>query len=301
MLPATVGRPSSTSLHEVYRRKIWNSCVAMQILLDEEELQHLIQKDVQEIARSARARPFYTMASRTSYFPLLLTQLRRHYYSVFSALGETVEGLRPWLACDGVPLPWHYFIGHLYDEYSCWSRDRPVEGPWTLTLHLTDYPSLLLPGGAWNAEEGGGAIGAHFYSMLKQADYIRYGICKSVNALSKTEQTQLWDGVWTHSYEKFWHVNSKLLGDDPQRNWRGIPLRLYRGTAFGERKIMQMPLTFGDCTTMGDVLAKFALETHRVYCHGVRIPPDTPLSWVVLYFVYPDGFLHLVLVEDPPQ
>lgn len=286
-----------SSVHETYRRKIWNSCVAIQIVLDEDEIQNLIHRDVEEILRSARARPFYAMASRTSYFPLLLTQLRRHYYSVFAALGKVAGDIQPWLEYDSVPLPWHYFIGHLFDEYACWSVQHAA-GPWILALRFSEYPSTLLPGIAWNAEEGGGAIGTHFYSMLKQADYIRYGVCKAVNALTKTEQTQLWDGVWTHSYDKFWKVNSKLLGDDPQRNWRGIPIRLYQGNHFGDRKIIQIPVSFNDCTTIADILSTFLLEDHRIYSHGVQLPLDALLSWLVLYFIFPDGFLHLIAVEN---
>lgn len=301
-------RVSINSIHELYRRKVWDARIPLQIVISGEELQRYLPREAAlELCRTVKSRPFFILAHRTSYFPLLMTELRRHYHAVFTAIESALEGtlVTPWLDCEGHPLAWHYYIGHLFDEFCCWYPSR-VSCPWTLTLHLTEYPkSTILPDYAGRIEEGGGgAIGRHFYTMLKQADYIRHGSCKAINALSKSEQTQLWDGLWTHSFDKFWRINTKLLGDDPVKNWKGIPLKVYIKDESTSRRIFQNPLKLlSASTTLSDALSLLLGGTDddhstspaRVYMHGIELPTDASISWLSSYFAYPDGFLHLIV------
>ena len=309
-------RVSLSSIYELYRKKVWDARIPLCIAMAPEELHRALPRSTaQELCQAIKARPFFVLAPRTGYLPLLLTELRRHYHPVFSAMEEALGGpafLAPWLECDGHPLAWHYPTGHLFDELHCWHPARAT-CPWMLTLHLTDYPrATLLPNNyAGQMEEeggGGGAIGRHFYAMLKQADYIRHASCKAINALSKSEQIQLWDGLWTHSFDKFWRISAKLLGDDPARTWRGIPLKIYLKGDATPRRIFQAPLQLPPSGLM-TVLEALALvlgpagggaeelphRTHRIYIHGIEIPPETSIAWLATYFAYPDGFLHLIL------
>lgn len=304
------GRFHSTHylVHEVYRRKVWESRIPVQITVDDEELQrYLPREQFEEQARMARTRPFFAMLPRISYFPLLMTQLRKHYSELFSRLQARKVTITPWLECRGRPLAWHYAIGHLYDEHVCWSsptNEGMPSCPWEIVLHFSEFPKSIIPFASTGNEEGSGSgpIAAHYYSMLKQADYLRHGSCKGVNGLSKSEQTQLWDGIWTHSYDKFWRVAHRLLGEDPARSWRYLPCRFYSRSDSGPRQVYQSMQSPADCHTLNDLLARSASDHHHpsnikgVVIHGIEMPLETPLSWLALYFTFPDGFLHLILV-----
>ena len=294
-------RVSSASIHDIIRRKVWEARILAHITVSEDELrQHLPAEQVS--ALNYKTRPFFALVPRTSYFPLFLSQLRRHFDTIFTAMGQALPALTPWLDFQGHPLDWHYPIGHLYDECHCWSADDAPSRPWTLTLHFTHYPATLLPSLECQSEEGGGALGMHFYSMLKQADFIRHGSPKGMNNLSKNEQSQLWDGVWTHSFDRFWRVGAKLVGsEDYQASWRSLPMRLYLKDSFRQsRRIIQAQVSPQSCTTLEDALChlEVSVESVSVYMHGVALPLDTLLSWLALYFIFPDGFLHLIIVQE---
>jgi autophagy-related protein 5 len=300
--PDSRTRISSTSIHDIIRRKVWEARIPVNITICDDELHKNLSAD-QVSSFNYKTRPFFTLAPRTSYFPLLLSQLRRHYDSIFTSLERTLGTLTPWLEWKGQPLDWHHPIGHLFDE--CYYQTDEDEGdlliPWTFTLHFTDYPSSLLPSFGWHSEEGGGALGMHFYAMLKQADFTRYGSPKGVNNLGKSEQSQLWDGVWTHSFERFWRVNSKLVGsEDSQSTWKGFPIRLYiRNSEHKMRRILQAPISPRSCSTLKDAVEKLIPEMEigsiTLYSHGVKLPLDASLNWLSLYFIFPDGFLHIII------
>lgn len=290
----------SSVVEDMIRRKIWEAKVPMAIRVSDSELRHLSRQQQQPLSSSHKMRPFFTLALRTSYLPLLLPQLRRHFDEVFTAAASCADGpLRCWLEWQGRPLAWHYPIGHLFDECLHW-YDSVL--PWDLTLHFSDYPAELLPFHCdEHVEEGGGLIGMHFYAMLKQADYIRQGTSsKGVMGLGKAEQAQLWDGLWVHSFEKFWSIYStKVLGSEESvANWKAIPMRLYSQELASARRIIQTPISPQKYLTLGDCLAIFSLDQHQIVSHGILIPQDAPLSWLAQHLIYPDGFLHLLVISN---
>ena len=55
----------------------------------------------------------------------------------------------------------------------------------------------------------------HFYSMLKQSEYVRTGATKKIMNMSKNEQTQLWEGLRTRTspgFEDKWAGGSEGEG-----------------------------------------------------------------------------------------
>ena len=60
--------------------------------------------------------------------------------------------------------------------------------PWSIHVRFRQFPSTLVHYGGLEA------LQLHFYSMLKQAEYVRTGAARKIMNISKVDQTQLWDG-----------------------------------------------------------------------------------------------------------
>ncbi|PWN87026.1 hypothetical protein FA10DRAFT_269630 [Acaromyces ingoldii] len=78
--------------------------------------------------------------------------------------------------------------------------------PWRLTLRLRNPPLDKL-----HSTAGLASCRASFMSMLKEADFVRYGSTKRVTNLRKSDQDQLWDGVVQHDFDLYWAVAAKLV------------------------------------------------------------------------------------------
>ncbi|KAJ1921693.1 autophagy protein 5 [Mycoemilia scoparia] len=132
---------------------------------------------------------------------------------------------------EGVPLKWHYPIGLLYDIHvnavkkaqklvrtmdegyrdsprSTNSHSPPLSGeesvtiPWSVTLHLRKFPSdkLIRSPTSQTMRD----------MHMAMADYIRHGSTKRVMDLSKDDQTQLLDGLESHSFEQYHAIQTFL-------------------------------------------------------------------------------------------
>ncbi|KAK0556018.1 autophagy protein 5 [Tilletia horrida] len=82
----------------------------------------------------------------------------------------------------------------------------PSSLPWRIRLHLKSPPTDKL-----NMASTIEACRTNFMSMVKEADFVRYGTTRRVINLRRTEQDALWEGVVEHDFEKYWSVASKLL------------------------------------------------------------------------------------------
>ncbi|CAD6888217.1 unnamed protein product [Tilletia controversa] len=78
--------------------------------------------------------------------------------------------------------------------------------PWRIKLHLKSPPSDKL-----NMPPTIEACRTNFMSMVKEADFVRWGTTRRVVNLRRTEQDALWEGVVEHDFEKYWSVAAKLL------------------------------------------------------------------------------------------
>jgi autophagy-related protein 5 len=78
--------------------------------------------------------------------------------------------------------------------------------PWHLTLRIGTAPIEKI-----HSAPGLDSCLTSFMSMLKEADFVRWGSTKRVTNLRKTEQDALWEGVVSHNFETYWSVASKII------------------------------------------------------------------------------------------
>ncbi|KAL9932557.1 hypothetical protein V8E36_008674 [Tilletia maclaganii] len=78
--------------------------------------------------------------------------------------------------------------------------------PWRIRLHLKSPPADKL-----NMSSSVEACRSNFMSMVKEADFVRFGTTRRVVNLRRTEQDALWEGVVEHDFEKYWSVAARLL------------------------------------------------------------------------------------------
>lgn len=83
--------------------------------------------------------------------------------------------------------------------------------PWRLVLRIGNAPLDKI-----HSAPGLDNCRSSFMSMVKEADFVRYGSTKRVVNLRRTEQDQLWDCVIQHDFDVFWSVASKLIPNAQQ-------------------------------------------------------------------------------------
>ncbi len=256
----------------------------------------LVDAELPDVSAHHReaSRPHMALVRRVAYAPELLSSARSHYPAAFGRAAEM--GLAPFLEDDRCALPWHYPLGHLFDE-ACAAGSRPAL-PWRLSVRFRRLPPpgvLPVPGPADST--AGAASGAHHYAMLKQADYVRNGMMRDMPRLGKGEQARLWEallaGDWT-GHASVFHAVVRAEDAADFLAWRSVPVRVYRIDSAGRRTVLQMPVPAGT----PDVAALKTLHgipgANRLLTHGIVVPEDLSLHDCVRSLLYPDGFLHLI-------
>ncbi|CAI2192434.1 20458_t:CDS:2 [Funneliformis geosporum] len=269
-------------------RAIWDGTLPIKFSLDGTEAAELGAKILVE--------PYFIEAPRCSYFPLLTSQIRKYFVDM--ALNFIGDDAEIWYDVDGIPLKWHYPIGLLFDLHTGYRPDSnsPPPLPWPVTVHFKNFPlDKLIRAQAIDATQD------FFMSMIKEADFLRNGSTKKVMNLSKNDQTQLWDGLWssssqkyrTENYDRFWSVNYRLVINDGQSP-RHIPLRIYLPDNCN-------PLTLGEVLhqILPDLFPS-SLPTENAFAapviHGVIPQLNIPIIWASQNLCYPDNFLHIVVL-----
>ncbi|GJJ69356.1 autophagy-related protein 5 [Entomortierella parvispora] len=244
-------------------------------------------------------------AQRCSYLPLLAETVRDH----FVRTGQVSGPGEIWFHYKGTPLKWHYAIGLLFDILGLQaSNNCAAEGllPWNVTVNFQNYPGDKLIASCADSNVCKDA----FMSMIKEADYLRNGTTKKVMNLSKADQTQLWDGILKHDYNRFWDVNHRLVLNDGAAP-RHLPVRIYLP---GNSPVIQEPFIPADeqdhPRTLRQILndalpALFPLEDDATaghaagaLIHGVKPSLETSALWAAQNMAYADNFLHLVIVIE---
>ncbi|KAG0367327.1 autophagy protein 5 [Gamsiella multidivaricata] len=150
----------------------------------------------------------------------------------------------------------------------------------------------------------------YFMSMIKEADYLRNGSTKKVMNMSKADQMQLWNGLWSKSYDLFWGMNQKLVSNDGAAT-KFLPIRIYLPE---NCPVIQNPVSpmdeQGQPRTLRQIL-NIALpdlfplgsdDDHAgasVMIHGIKPSLDVNAVWFAQNMAYPDNFLHLVVILHP--
>ncbi|KAI7906481.1 autophagy protein Apg5-domain-containing protein [Cokeromyces recurvatus] len=267
-------------------KSIWNGKIPIKITLDPTEIDVYGKDKIWD--------PIYLEASRCSYFPLIT----KHLHHLFSELGMQVseEAFQSiWYEYNNKPLKWHYPIGLLFDLHS-----KSTLLPWPITLHFKDLPTndiLLKP----TLE----TMHDMFMSMVKEADFLRYGSTKKVMNLSKYDSTQLWQSLIVDRFEDFRAVNKQLI--EYSNQLQHIPLRIYLPE---NCPIIQELVPFHSDTekeiipTIGDILKRLIPDLFieneldpniEIIIHGIELPLDTPVHWAYENLSFADNFLHIVI------
>ncbi|CAG8629848.1 autophagy protein Apg5-domain-containing protein [Gigaspora rosea] len=277
-------------------RAIWDGTLPIKFSLDSTEAAALGAKAIVE--------PYFIEAPRCSYFPLWTSQIRKYFVDM--ALNFIGDDAEIWYDVDGTPLKWHYPIGLLYDLHTGYRPDSnsPPPLPWPVTVHFKNFPAdKLIKAQAIDATQD------FFMSMIKEADFLRNGSTKKVMNLSKNDQTQLWDGLWSKNYDRFWSVNYRLVINDGQMP-KHVPMRIYLPD---NCPVIQEPISpvdeNGNQLTLGDVLHQVLPELFPSplpsenasafpvpVIHGIIPQLEIPIVWASQNLCYPDNFLHIVVL-----
>jgi len=153
---------------EDVRRAVWLARIPLKVHLAREE-----------ITTTPGPVPYYMLAPRHSYLPLLVTELKEYFDHVLPP-GED----QPWFDYRGLPLKWNLSIGALYDLLA------DEQTPWAITVHFRDFPSDVLL--RCDEEE---TARSGFMNSLKEATYIATGSTRTIMGLTTNELDSLWDSV----------------------------------------------------------------------------------------------------------
>ncbi|OZJ03933.1 hypothetical protein BZG36_03611 [Bifiguratus adelaidae] len=257
--------------------------------------------------------PFFLEVSRSSYLPLLTSQIRAYFAETANIAAEKEEEI--WYDYRGIPLKWHFPIGLLYDIHTVDADTfvRAADIPWPVTVHYDGFPSdKLIRGQTMDSVQD------FFMSMVKESDYLRNGSTKKVMNLSKQDQSQLWEGLLLDNTSKFWSINARLIAVEGQLP-RHIPMRIYlpgnspviqeaivpadpegsvllseeeiialtfivAGTVYSFRQVLAqiLPDLFAtDASNEPASLEETPSKTNRlsVILHGIEAHLDVPITW----------------------
>ncbi|UZJ54202.1 hypothetical protein CBS101457_003522 [Exobasidium rhododendri] len=226
------------------RRLIWEATIPIVVTVE--------CGDLPQISLDRSIETYYVKAPRISYLPLVLQEVKSNLLALMVD-DEVLRSMKEeefWFLYEGTPLRWHWPIGLLYDYHtantgpssyrssmtsgssmtgamqrlptttvtdSTAPEPRPLQInqaqsqlPWQLTLRIGNAPLEKI-----HSSPGLDNCRTSYMSMLKEADFVRWGSTKRVTNLRKTEQDALWEGVVTHNFELYWSVASKIIPSMP--------------------------------------------------------------------------------------
>ncbi|XP_065319952.1 autophagy protein 5-like isoform X2 [Gordionus sp. m RMFG-2023] len=179
------------------KKLIWDGNIAISLTLAKDELNTV-----------GIPEPYFLMIPRFFYYPLIWIKIKHYYVHLDNKLKD--KSLF-WLENNGKPLKWNYPIGVLYDTYQ-----NKITKPWNLVIHF----ELL----QYTAE----TIEALFFSMLKEADYLK-SKSQNINSLQKKDLNQLWQSLISNDFDLFWKINCKLYQIPLPKDLQiyHLPFRIY--------------------------------------------------------------------------
>ncbi|TKY86101.1 hypothetical protein EX895_004926 [Sporisorium graminicola] len=228
---------SATQATSAFRKLVWEGSIPICVSIDPTELPPGSDSSIDST---------YLVVPRISYLPLIVADVKKNLLDLVleqPALNMLNEK-ELWFEYEGQPLRWHWQIGLLYDYHTsnpapsaiayqstavtssglgslrsdvpslaqgsldggAVSAAQPSRLPWNIRLRLSKPPTDRL-----HSNSGLESCKTSFMSMIKEADFVRYGSTKKVVNLRKQEQDTLWDGVVSHDYDVFWSIANKLV------------------------------------------------------------------------------------------
>ena len=257
---------AATQATSAFRKLVWQGTIPICVSIDTAELPPGSDPTIDST---------YLVVPRISYLPLIVADVKKNLLDLVleqPALGALNEK-ELWFEYEGQPLRWHWQIGLLYDYHTAnsartciayqsatsstsglgslrsdvasttqagtdgasLSATQPLRLPWNIRLRLSKPPAERL-----HSNSGLESCKTSFMSMIKEADFVRYGSTKKVVNLRKQEQDALWDGVISHDYDMFWSIASKLV---PNMGVSAIDPSLGAATSLGRSPIATRALS----------------------------------------------------------
>lgn len=271
-------------------RDIFNGRIAVAFVVAANEIPHGRSSDSYE--------PYFLLAPRTGYLALCADKIRQHFH--LSAPDADADGDDElWFEFRGRPLKWNLPVGVLFDSLAA---DHGL--PWSVTVHVKNYPEGLLlrcPSMA--------TIETYFINQLKQACHIKHGTTQIDGLQSEQDKKELWFGLANDDFEHFRRVNEKLMQCTDGHWFKRAPFRIYiidKQILEDPKKpipVLQTPVelttTDGVPQTLRDLVEATvsSLMPCKILTHGIEPPMDTPLQWLCEHCAYPDNFLHITIVR----
>ncbi|MBX9718837.1 MAG: autophagy protein 5, partial [Microbacteriaceae bacterium] len=251
--------------------------------------------------------PYYLMASRLSYFPIVCAEVIDYFRNLFPDLPLDSEF---WLAAPGlsstsfssasssststsneVPLKWQYPIGVLFDMYG-----NPQSYPWKLILRFKDFPEQLL-----RCEKGVETVRWHYMQVLKEASYLKFRTKAQVHRMPLKQQRNLWQAVSTipPHYDLFHQTIQPLAGD----TIISLAIRVLQPTksnSFKQSPVIPLNADGSEKTlkaVLQEILqTEFSPASQRVVIQGISAPLDSSIVWLSKICMHPEHFLWIVVV-----
>uniref|UniRef100_A0A915J3Z4 Autophagy protein 5 n=1 Tax=Romanomermis culicivorax TaxID=13658 RepID=A0A915J3Z4_ROMCU len=265
------------------RREIWRSRIPIEFCFIAAELNTV---DTPKAS--------YMLVSRLTYLPLLKERLKKHIRSILN-YENNIDGI--WFEFNGFFLKWYYPVGVLYDYYGAKSI------PWSITVHVKNYPENELEcDDKCNVE-------FIFIQTLKEADQMKHR-GHVIENLQCHDYKQLWNNFIYERFDQFYHVSKPLSENTIENPIRYIPIRVYLPDRFKFVQKLVKPFRISSesadggaaptaPTTLQDILPKFygrwQIDQFLVISHGISLPFETPVLWLVENLCYPDNFVHLCI------
>ncbi|KAF9987402.1 autophagy protein 5 [Mortierella antarctica] len=309
--PAAASTATTPAPHNPIAKVIWDGSIPIQFTWDRAEAAAVGSNAVEA---------FFVCGHQ-----IMSCHVKKHFVDM--ALHFIGDDAEVWYEFEGTPLKWHYPIGLLYDIHGLQaSAGGGMNGsllPWKVTVHFQNFPGdKLIKSQAVDSCQD------YFMSMIKEArtksaevsdsisvppsgdhtyaDYLRNGSTKKVMNMSKSDQTQLWDGLWSNDYDRFWGMNHKLMLNDGVMA-RSLPIRIYLPE---NCPVIQDPVSPVDendrpktlrqvlHSSLPDLfpLVETGTPVASAMVHGVIPSLDTSAIWASQNMSYPDNFLHLVII-----
>lgn len=313
--------PSTTT---VLRKKCWNAVVPVAIRLTQPLYFQAYLSRSKALSKAFEEdesgfddlRSFAMLARRTAYLSMYLKDIE-DYFAVLipKIVSDVVSEEAHWyvkLRHGDRVLPWHYPIGLLYDLFI----DRNIGGTLDLAITFTTEPDQF----TFTPSNADYEMRSVYHSLLKQSDHLRWRSCRRLNTLPRAEQAQLWETLAANLPSRFWRVNNGLV--DTGNNGMDCKWADYCMMVAGGREEDARGIQFDEPDAFGSVAVKLyygsnvrmlavpsftgnrmalldsIVEDGVAITHGICIPSNTPLLWLMYHLAYADNMLHLIVASD---
>lgn len=209
----------------------------------------------------------------------------------------------------------HLPIGVLFDLHGSES-----DLPWKITVHFQGFPEnelVRIPDIKTLKSNFMNVLKEVFFFLIlknipfwtkntSKANYLKHGDGSKVNSLPLSDQDDLWDGLVSDNFDKYWKANRKLLAQMPAM--KSAAVRIFKPDSKSFIQLPINPLKEGETSiTLLEALqtlspTQFPKEkTEEIsfdpIIHGISMPLDTPLFWLSTVATHPDNFLYIMLKQ----